>query len=76
MEEYTMTREDMFKNVEREEWMTPELEEKLQGLASEGKVTCAVAQQFAIDNNIVMNKMKLFLDVLQLKVENCQLGCF
>jgi len=71
-----MTREDMFKNIEREDWMTPELEEKLQGMARDGRVTCAQAQQFARDNNVAMNKMKAFFDVLHLKVEICQLGCF
>jgi len=71
-----MTREDMFKNIEHEDWMTPELGERLQGMARDGRVTCAQAQQFARDNNIVMNKMKAFLDVLGLKVESCQLGFF
>ena len=71
-----MTRENMFMNTEPETWMTPELAEKLQGLARDGKVTCAQAQQFARDNKIVMHKMKALLDVLQLKVESCQLGLF
>ena len=71
-----MTREDMFKNIEREDWMTPELQEKLLNLAKDGKVTCAQAQQFARDNKIVMNQMKALLDVVHLKVESCQLGLF
>jgi len=72
-----MTRADMFVNPQREDWMTPELETKLIGAASkDGKITCARAQQFARDNSIPMNKMKAFLDVVQLKVQSCQLGCF
>jgi len=71
-----MTREDMFKNIEREDWMTPELEEELQGLARDGMVTCAQAQKFARDNNIVMKKMKMLLDATHLKVKSCQLGLF
>ena len=71
-----MTRENMFEDAKREDWMTPELEEKLNGLVIEGRINCAQAQQFARDNNIAMNKMKAFLDVLKLKVSNCQLGCF
>ena len=71
-----MTRENMFLDARREDWMTPELEEKLKSLSKEGRVNCAQAQQFARDHNIAMAQMKAFLDVLQLKVSNCQLGCF
>lgn len=71
-----MTRENMFVDAQREEWMTPELEELLKRASKDGKVTCAVAQQFARDHNIPMNRMKAFLDVLELKVSGCQLGCF
>jgi len=45
-------------------------------VAREGKITCAAAQQFARDNGIVMNRMKAFVDVVGLKVQSCQLGCF
>lgn len=71
-----MSRADMFQNTQREPWMTRQFEDRLTALANEGKVTCAQAQQFARDNNIAMNKMKAFLDVVKLKVQNCQLGCF
>ena len=71
-----MTRENMFVKAEREDWMTPELEEQLRSLAENGKVDCARAQQFADDNNIPLHKMRSFLDVLQFKVGSCQLGCF
>ena len=71
-----MSRADMFQNTHREDWMTPQLEEKIRALASDGKITCAKAQQFARENGIAMNKMKAFLDVAKLKVQNCQLGCF
>ncbi len=71
-----MTRENMFMDASREEWMTPELETKLNSLAADGRISCAQAQQFARENGIAMNKTKAFLDVLQLKVSSCQLGCF
>jgi len=71
-----MTRENIFENSKREEWMTKELEEQLRDLAADGKVNCAEAQKFAKDNNIPLDRMKSFLDVLQFKVGNCQLGCF
>lgn len=71
-----MSREDMFVNPVREDWMTDELIEKLKTVSKDGKITCAAAQQFACDNGITMNNMKAFLDVAALKVQNCQLGCF
>ena len=71
-----MSRDDMFEDARRKDWMTEELIKELRGLASDGKVNCAQAQKFANDNNIPLNKIKSFLDVLQLKVGKCQLGCF
>jgi len=71
-----MSRDDMFVNPIREDWMSDELIEKIKGVAREGKITCAAAQQFARENSIAMNKMKAFVDVAGLKVQSCQLGCF
>ena len=71
-----MSRADMFVNPVREDWMTDELIEKIKGVSTDGKITCAATQQFARDNGIAMNKMKSFVDVVGLKVQNCQLGCF
>jgi len=71
-----MSRDNMFKDTRYEDWMTEELIKELRGLAADGKVNCAQAQKFANDNNIPLNKIKSFLDVLQLKVGKCQLGCF
>jgi hypothetical protein len=56
--------------------MTDELIAKIKGVARDGKITCAAAQQFARDNGIAMNKMKSFMDAMGLKVQSCQLGCF
>jgi hypothetical protein len=66
----------MFVNPVREDWMTDALIEKIKAAASDGKISCAATQQFARDNGIAMNKMKAFVDVVGLKVQNCQLGCF
>ena len=71
-----MTRDDMFANPVREDWMTDELIGKIRAAAQDAKITCAAAQQFARENGIDMNKMKPFLDALGLKVKSCQLGCF
>jgi len=66
----------MFVNPVRADWMTDELIQKIKSIAKDGKIPCAAAQQFARDNGIAMNKMKAFMDVANLKVQNCQLGCF
>lgn len=71
-----MTRENMFVNPLREDWMTDALIEKIKAASRDGKISCAAAQQFARDNGIAMNKMKAFMDVSGLKVGSCQLGCF
>jgi hypothetical protein len=71
-----MTRDTMFAEPVREDWMTDDLIEKIKAVAQGTKITCVAAQQFARDNGIALHKMKLFLDVLGLKVKNCQLGCF
>jgi len=71
-----MTRDNLFADAKNEDWMTEDLKNRLRELAVDGKVNCADAQRFANENNIPLNKMKRFLDVLQLKVGHCQLGCF
>ena len=71
-----MTRDNLFASAKEEDWMTEELKTQLRELAVNGKVNCSQAQKFAEENNIPLSKMKSFLDVLQFKVGNCQLGCF
>ena len=71
-----MSKPDMFAAAEREEWMSPELEQELKALAVNGRVACAQAQQFASKHDIPLIHIRKFLDVLHLKVSNCQLGCF
>ncbi len=71
-----MTRQNISGNATRQDWMTQDLEKKLQSISRNGKVDCALVQQFARENNLEINKMRQFMDVLGLKVQNCQLGCF
>ena len=71
-----MSKPDMFAAAQREGWMSVELEQELTALAVNGKVACAQAQQFAEQHGIALKDMRNFLDVLQLKVSSCQLGCF
>ena len=71
-----MTRENMFVNPVREDWMTDELEQKIKEASDSDTISCAKAQAFAKENGIVMNKMKAFVDVAGIKILHCQLGCF
>ena len=64
------------KLVEREPWMTEELQKKLRQLVSDGKIGCAQAHRFAQDQSIELKKMKLLLDASGIKLKECQLGCF
>jgi hypothetical protein len=71
-----MSKPDMFAAAQREGWMNAELEKELTALAVNGRVACAQAQQFAVKHDIPLKNIRTFLDVLQLKVSSCQLGCF
>jgi hypothetical protein len=51
-----MSREDMFTATEREEWVTPEIEEGLQQTAKGGELSCAQAMEFARDHQIPLKK--------------------
>ena len=71
-----MSKPDMFAAAQREDWMSAELEQEVTALAIKNKITCAQAQQFAAKHAIPLTNMRKFMDVLQLKVSSCQLGCF
>ncbi len=58
-----MTRADKFANSVRQDWMTDELIAKIKAVSLEGKISCAAAQQFALDNGIAMNNMNSFISV-------------
>jgi len=71
-----MSKPDIFAAAEREDWMSAELEQELSALAVNNKIACAQAQHFAEKHTIPLRDMRKFMDVLQLKVSSCQLGCF
>ncbi len=71
-----MSKPDLFATAQREDWMSTELEQELTALAVNGRVACAQAQQFATKHDIPLKNIRTFMDILQLKVSNCQLGCF
>jgi len=71
-----MSKPNMFSTSQRENWMSAELEQELTALAVNGKVACAQAQKFAEKYDIPLKNIRTFMDVLQLKVSSCQLGCF
>jgi len=62
--------------VDREPWMTEELQEKLRQAAPEGKISCSRAHSFAHDQSIELEKMNLLLDLCNIRLKECQLGCF
>ncbi len=71
-----MSKEIVPELVDREPWMTEELQEKLRQAASEGKISCSRAHRFAHDQSIELKKMKQLLDMCDIRLKECQLGCF
>jgi hypothetical protein len=71
-----MTRENMFADAARADWMTDALLDQLRACARDGTVACADAQRFARENGIALEDMRALMDVAQVKVGRCQLGCF
>jgi hypothetical protein len=71
-----MSREIVPGMVPKEAWMTEELQTSLQEIATSGKITCAQVHDFAHQQSIELNKMRLLLDFCGIKVKECQLGCF
>jgi len=63
-------------NAPGKDRMTEDMAESLKKLARDGKVDCALARKFALENDIPLHTMKALLDTLGLKVGHCQLGCF
>ena len=71
-----MSRENMFDAKEREEWVTPEIEEGLKQVAKGGEITCSQATEFARNQKIPLKNMKYLMDLFKIKLSSCQLGCF
>ena len=65
----------MNSNVQREEWMTKELEQKLIDISKDNSLTCTEIQEFASENDIDITKMKSFLDAIGISPANCQGLC-
>ncbi len=49
---------------------------KLKEAAREGKITCAMAQKIAMENEIPMKKVGDLLNQTKIRISQCQLGCF
>ena len=71
-----MSRENMFMAQEREDWVTPEIEEALKQAAKGGELACCQAMEFARSNNIPLVKMKYLTDLFKIKLKSCQIGTF
>ena len=61
--------------VQREEWMTKELEQKLIEISKDNSLTCTEIQEFASENDIDITKMKSLLDAIGISPANCQGLC-
>ena len=70
-----MSRENIFMAQEREDWVTPEIEDSLKQVAKDGELTCSQAMEFA-SKKIPLNKMKYLTDLFKIKLKSCQLGTF
>jgi hypothetical protein len=71
-----MSRENMFMPKEREDWVTPEIEDSLKQIAKDGELACSQAMEFARSKKIPLNKMKYLTDLFKIKLKSCQLGTF
>ena len=65
----------MSSDVQREAWMTQELEDKIKQIAQNKNLSCTEIQQFAKENGLEITRMKSFLDAIGLKPVNCQGLC-
>ena len=71
-----MSKDIVPETVEKETWMSEELQDKLKQFTPDGKISCAQDHRFAQDQSIELKKMKLLLDACGIKLKECQLGCF
>jgi hypothetical protein len=53
-----------------------ELKAKIKAAAPEGKIACAAAMRLAEELVISRRDMGKLLNELQIKIKQCQLGCF
>lgn len=53
-----------------------DISEKIKNHVKEGKISCQQARKFAEDEGIPYNEMGDLLNELEIKIANCQLGCF
>jgi hypothetical protein len=53
-----------------------EIVAKLKEAVRDGKISCALAQKFALENKISMKQVGDLLNQMKIKITQCQLGCF
>jgi len=56
--------------------MNEELKKELVGKASDGQIPCSVARKIAEDLNIPYKEVGDAANDLNIRIKNCQLGCF
>jgi hypothetical protein len=52
------------------------IDEELRAIAQDGAISCARALGFASEKGVTPAEVGARMDALNLKVHNCQLGCF
>lgn len=52
------------------------IDEELRAMARDGAILCAIALEFATEKGMSPSEIGARMDALDIKVANCQLGCF
>ncbi len=52
------------------------LREIIENESKDGKISCAKCMRIAKDNDISLHEVGKMADELEIKITNCQLGCF
>jgi len=56
--------------------LTDEQKRAIREAADDGKLSCARAFQLSVELDLSLREIGLFCDEEDIKVANCQLGCF
>jgi hypothetical protein len=56
--------------------MEDKIKEEIQKKATDNRLPCAVARKIAIDLSVPFKEVGRAADELQVKITNCELGCF
>lgn len=54
----------------------PEINQKLQGKITDGRVSCAAAHAIAVELNVAPKEVGIAIDLMEARIHKCQLGLF